>query len=302
MRIVFMGTPDFAEASLRALLEAGREIVGVFTQPDRPKGRGHQLLPPPVKTLALAHGLPVFQPAGMRDPGALEALRALAPDLIVVVAYGQILPKAVLALPEKGCINLHASLLPAYRGAGPIQWSVLNGEKKTGVTTMYMAEGLDTGDKILWEETPIGPDETAGELFDRLAVLGAALLVRTIDRIEAGTAPRIPQGEEGVSWAPMLDKSLSRVDFTWTAEAVHNRVRGLSPWPAAVTRDGGQDLKIYRTRLADGKGEPGEVLDDARLIVACGEGAVELLEVQRAGKKRVSGAEYLRGYHPTHLG
>ena len=302
MRVVFMGTPAFAEVSLRTLLTHGTEVVGVFTQPDKPKGRGHKLTPPPVKELAESWSIPIFQPKSMRGEEAIEALRALAPDLVVVVAYGQILPKAVLEIPKKGCINLHASLLPAYRGAGPIQWSVLRGEKKTGVTTMYMAEGLDAGDMIFRAETEIGPDETSGELHDRLAEIGADLLVKTIDAIERDIAPRTPQEESQVSWAPMLDKGLSRIDFNKTAQEVHNLVRGLSPWPVAVTSDGGQDLKVYRTRIMDGCGKPGDVLDGGRLIVACAEGAVELVEVQRAGKRRVSGEEYLRGYHPTHLG
>ena len=256
MKIVFMGTPEFAEASLQKLLETDHQIVGVFTQPDKPKGRGYKLVAPPVKELALAYNIPVFQPQKMRDGTALEILQELQPDLIAVVAYGKILPKEILELPRYGCINVHGSLLPKYRGAGPIQWSVINGESVTGVTTMYMGEGLDTGDMILKKETPIGENETYGELHDRLKEIGAQALVETIELIEQGKAPREVQDDSLSSYAPMLDKQIARLDFTKDAQTLHNLIRGLSPWPVAHTTVDGKLLKVHRAVLADGKGQP----------------------------------------------
>ena len=297
MRIVFMGTPEVAVPSLRALIEAGYEIAGVFTQPDKPKGRGYQLTPPPVKELAMAHSLPVFQPQTLKTDEAKAQVSSLHPDLIAVVAYGKILPKEVLNCPPLGCVNVHGSLLPKYRGAGPIQWSVLNGEAVTGVTTMYMAEGLDTGDMILKRETPIGPDETADELHDRLAEIGAQALIETVRLIGEGTAPRTPQDDGEASYAPMLSRELSPIDFTKPASSVHNQIRGLSSWPCACTTVEGKTLKVYRSRLAEAPaGTPGELLDDKRLLVSCGDGrAVELLEVQLQGSKRMGGPDFLRG-------
>lgn len=302
MKIVFMGTPEFAEASLQKLLETDHQIVGVFTQPDKPKGRGYKLVAPPVKELALAHNIPVFQPQKMRDGTALEILQELQPDLIAVVAYGKILPKEILELPRYGCINVHGSLLPKYRGAGPIQWSVINGESVTGVTTMYMGEGLDTGDMILKKETPIGENETYGELHDRLKEIGAQALVETIELIEQGKAPREVQDDSLSSYAPMLDKQIARLDFTKDAQTLHNLIRGLSPWPVAHTTVDGKLLKIHRAVLADGKGQPGEVIDSKKFIVACKEGALELLEVQLEGGKRMKGEDFLRGRKPKKLG
>ena len=235
MKIVFMGTPEFAEASLQKLLETEHRIVGVFTQPDKPKGRGYKLVAPPVKELAFAHNIPVYQPQKMRDGTALTILQELQPDLIVVVAYGKILPREILELPRYGCINVHGSLLPKYRGAGPIQWSVINGEEITGVTTMYMGEGLDTGDMILKKETPIGENETYGELHDRLKEIGAQALVETIALIEEGKAPREAQDDSLSSYAPMLDKQVARLNFSEDAKTLHNLIRGLSPWPVAHT-------------------------------------------------------------------
>ncbi len=299
MRILFMGTPEFAVPCLEALLQAGHEVCGVYTQPDKPKGRGYALAPPPVKELAQRFGLPVFQPKTLRTPEAAAEARALAPEVIVVVAYGKILPKEILEIPPRGCVNVHASLLPKYRGAGPIQWAVLNGETVTGVTTMYMAEGLDTGDMILRRETPIGPEETAGELHDRLSQLGAQLLTETLGQIAAGTAPRIPQ-EGASSYAPMLTKDLCPVDWTKSAQQVHNQVRGLSPWPVASTVYQGKRLRIHRAALADGiSGSPGELRTaDGRFVVCCGEGAVELCSVQYEGGKRMDGVDFLRGHPP----
>lgn len=302
MKIVFMGTPEFAEASLQKLLETDHQIVGVFTQPDKPKGRGYKLVAPPVKELALAHNIPVFQPQKMRDGTALEILQELQPDLIAVVAYGKILPKEILELPRYGCINVHGSLLPKYRGAGPIQWSVINGESVTGVTTMYMGEGLDTGDMILKKETPIGENETYGELHDRLKEIGAQALVETIELIEQGKAPREVQDDSLSSYAPMLDKQIARLDFTKDAQTLHNLIRGLSPWPVAHTTVDGKLLKVHRAVLADGKGQPGEVIDSKKFIVACKEGVLELLEVQLEGGKRMKGEDFLRGRKPKKLG
>ena len=301
MRIVFMGTPDFAVPCLRCLLEDGHEIAGVFTQPDKPKGRGHKLSPPPVKELATKQGIPVWQPEKLRDGTALAILRELSPDLIVVVAYGRILPKDLLELPPLGCVNVHGSLLPAYRGAAPIQWSVINGDTLAGVTTMYMAEGLDCGDMIFSRSTPVGETETSGELYERLATIGAALLGETVTAIQAKTAPRIPQDDTRATHAPMLTKELAKLDFTKPARQVHKLICGMNPWPVAHTLLEGHPLKVYRSRLAQGSGTPGTVLDEKRLIVACGDGAVELCEIQAEGGKRLAAADYLRG-HPISKG
>ena len=303
MRIVFMGTPDFAAVSLQRLLDAHFDVVGVFTQPDKPKNRGMKLQPSPVKEIALANGLPVFQPEKMRDGTALAALQSLQPDILVVVAYGRILPDELLAAAPYGAINVHGSLLPKYRGAGPIQWSVIDGEPVTGVTTMYMAEGMDTGDMILKKETPIGENETYGELHDRLAVIGAKALTETIDLIEQGKAPRQPQDDALASYAPMLDKKIAKLDFERPAVELHNLIRGLSPWPVAHTTFGGKLLKVHRAVLADGfHGQPGQLLDSKRLIVGCSQGALELLEVQMEGGKRMKGEDFLRGRKAEKLG
>lgn len=301
MRIVFMGTPEFAVPCLARLIEDGHEIAGVFTQPDRPKGRGHKLAPPPVKELALTHKIPVYQPEKLRDGAVLDLLRQLAPELAVVVAYGRILPKDLLEVPALGCINVHGSLLPKYRGAAPIQWSVLNGEPKGGVTTMYLAEGLDCGDMILQESTPIGENETSGELYERLSGLGAELLSKTVGQIGEGAAPRIPQDDSAATLAPMLEKAMAEIDFKRPAFQVHKLICGMNPWPVAFTTMDGTPVKVYRSRLAQGGGEPGEVLSGKGLTVACGEGAVELLEIQAQGGKRMAAADYLRG-HPLTSG
>lgn len=295
MRVVFMGTPEFAVPSLEQAIQDGHEVVGVFAQPDKPKGRGYKLAPPPVKEAALAHDIPVYQPTSMRNGEALEILKGLAPEVIVVVAYGKILPKEILELLTKGCINVHGSLLPKYRGAGPIQWSVINGEKTTGVTTMYMGEGLDTGDMILKEETPIGENETYGELHDRLSIIGAHCLHETMVLLEAGTAPREVQDDSLSCYAPMLNKEMARLDFTKPAEELHHLICGLSPWPVAYTYLDGTLLKVHRAVLAQGHGEPGVLLDKKKMIVACGEGALEFVEVQLAGAKRMSAGDFLRG-------
>ncbi|WP_312693654.1 methionyl-tRNA formyltransferase [Caproiciproducens sp.] len=301
MRIVFMGTPDFAVPCLKSLIDEGHDLCAVFTQPDKPKGRGYALTPPPVKVLATEKNITVFQPKTLRTAEAAETIRKLNPDVIVVVAYGKILPKEVLTIPPFGCINVHASLLPKYRGAAPIQWAVINGDRVTGVTTMFMSEGLDTGDMLLTAQTEIGPEETSGELHDRLSLMGAELIVRTLREVEDGTIQRIPQGEETTCYASMLTKELSRIDWSKSAGIIHNLVRGLSPWPVANTVYHNKLLKIHKTRIADGyKGISGEILDaGGTFVVCCGEKTVlELLEVQYEGGKKMNGKDFLRG-HPV---
>lgn len=302
MKILFMGTPDFAVPSLQALIEAGHDIVGVFTQPDKPKNRGMKLQPPPVKVVALDHDIPVFQPTKLRDGSALETIQSLAPDLIVVAAYGRILPQEILDYPKLGCINVHSSLLPKYRGSAPIHWAILNGDEESGVTIMHMALALDAGDIIAQAATPIDPDETVETLHDRLAHMGAELLVETVVAIGDGTAVRTPQQEDLVTHAPMLSRALSPMDFTRPARELHNQVRGLIPWPAAVTELNGTRCKIFSTSVLEettGKA-PGSVIaaDKKGLKLACGGGTVlQINELQADGGKRLKAADYLRG-HP----
>ena len=301
MRILFMGTPDFAVPSLEALIQAGHTICGVFTQPDKPKNRGMKLQAPPVKECALAHDIPVFQPIKLRDGTALAQIQDLAPQLIVVAAYGRILPDDILAAPPKGCINVHSSLLPKYRGAAPINWAVLNGDQETGVTIMHMAHDLDAGDIISQAATPIDPDETVVALHDRLAELGAQLLVETVAQIEAGTATRTPQDHDKATLAPMLSRELSPMDFTRTARQLHDQVRGLIPWPAAVATLGDKRCKVFQTVVPEEHthAAPGTVLAAGKegLAVTCGEGTVlRLEEIQPDGGKRMKAADYLRGH------
>ncbi len=298
MRVVFMGTPEFSVPCLRQLLADGHDVAGVFTQPDKPKGRGNHLTPPPVKAFALEKGIPVFQPRTMRDGEAVRILEQLQPELIVVTAFGKILPAEVLDFPKYGCINIHASLLPRYRGAAPIQWAVLNGETVTGVTSMQMDVGLDTGDMLLRRQTPIGENMTAGELHDVLSELGADVLSETLTALQNGTLRPEKQDDALSNYAPMLTKELSALDFTLPAREVHNRIRGLSPWPTAVLKTGGKTLKVHRSVLCDDAGgKPGEVMESAkRFVVSCGDGrCVELLTVQAEGKKTMAAADYLRG-------
>ncbi len=299
MKIVFMGTPDFAVPSLKALLEAGHKIQAVFCQPDKPKGRGMKLVAPPVKNVASENNIPVYQPVSLKNGGDeyIKILEALAPDCIVVAAYGKILPKSVLDIPKYGCVNVHGSLLPKYRGAGPIQWAVLNDEKTTGITTMLMGEGLDTGDMLLKCETEIGENETAAELFDRLAVMGADLIVETLDKLEKGEVIPEPQNEEEATYAPMLTKELSSIDFSKSAREVHKQICGLSDWPCASTLIGGKRLKIYHSEIVDGNSDKpaGTVVNNKDLTVACGEGLVRFTEIQAEGSKRMPTADYLRG-------
>ena len=302
MRIVFMGTPDFAAVSLAELIRSGYDVVGVFTQPDKAKGRGMELSFSPVKQLALKHTIPVFQPENMRDGTALQFLRELSPDLIVVVAYGRILPDDLLAVPPLGTVNVHGSLLPKYRGAAPIQWAVLNGEEKTGVSTMYLATEMDAGDVILTDETEIGLYETSGELYDRLSVMGAKLLIRTLQAIEEGRAPRKQQEHSLATFAPMLDKSLSPLDFTKPAKAVIKWIYGLQPWPTATAEIGGVTLKVFSAVLSNTVTDavPGTVVAAGAngIEIACGDGKTVLItEVQAPGKKRMPASDYLRG-HP----
>ena len=301
MRIVFMGTPEFAVPSLQALLDAGHEVAAAFTQPDKPKGRKQILTPSPVKVLAQERGIPVFQPGTLRSPDAEKLLSELAPDVIVVAAYGKILPKAILELPQYGCVNVHASLLPKYRGAAPIQWAIINGEEKAGVTTMQMAEGIDTGDMLLSESTPIGPEENAEELTARLAQLGASLLVKTLEGLQEGKIVPIPQDDAQSCYVSMLSRELSPVDWSRTAAEIHNQVRGLFPWPAAETVCEGKRLKLFRTKIAaDQPGLAGTAsVYDGEFTVCCGNGtALKLLEVQPENGKRMNGKDFLRG-HPA---
>ena len=298
LRTVFMGTPDFALQTLQGLIDAGCKMVGVYTQPDRPKGRGKQLAVPPVKELAQKYDIPVYQPLKLRQSEAVAELEALAPDLIVVVAYGQILPKRVLEIPAHGCINVHASLLPKYRGAAPINKAIIDGETETGITTMYMDVGLDTGDMLVKKALSIGPEETAGELHDRLASLGRETMEETLRQLCAGTLQRKVQDDAQRNYAPMMKKEDGLIDWSLPASAAHNRVRGLEPWPGAFTHLDGQVLKIARTTLAQGNGEPGTVLkaDDNGVVVACGEGAIRIGALQLPGKKMTAAADFLRGH------
>lgn len=299
MRVVFMGTPDIAATCLEKILNDGFQVVGVYTQPDRPKGRKMILTPPPVKEVALKHGLPVFQPENFREEETVGQLRALRPDAVAVVAYGRILPQRVLDIAPKGFINIHASILPRYRGSAPYQWAVLDGLKETGVTAMYLCREMDAGDIIDVAKTPIGPNETAGQLLDRLAVLGADLLSKTLRKVESGEAKGIPQDGEKATYAPMLDKSMCPIDWNKTAQQVHNHVRGLHPWPVATAEIAGTKFKIHETVPVDGKGVPGTVLGltGTGLRIACGEGAVEIRSLQAEGGKRMAAPDYFRG-HP----
>ena len=297
-----MGTPDFAAASLQQILSDGFEVVGVFTQPDKPKGRGMALSASPVKELALAHGIPVFQPEKMRDGTALEALKGLSPDILAVVAYGRILPPEILEVPGFGAVNVHGSLLPKYRGAAPIQWAVLNGDKVTGVTTMYLANEMDTGDIIYAEETPIGEFETSGELYDRLKLMGAKLLSRTLRDIENGTAPRRAQDHDKASYVKMLDKSLCPLDFTRPARLVIKQICGLQPWPVATLTIGKDCFRVFSACYGSKNcgAVPGTILDTKGkgIEVACGDGeSIVITELQAPGKKRMSAEDFLRG-HP----
>ncbi|MBQ9228269.1 MAG: methionyl-tRNA formyltransferase [Eubacterium sp.] len=304
MRIVFMGTPDFAVPALEDLLACGHEVVGVFTQPDKPVGRKQVLTPPPVKVLAERFGLPVYQPERLKNSNAAAVIRSLQPEVIVVVAYGKILPKEILEAAPFGCINVHASLLPKYRGAAPIQWAVLNGETETGVCIMQMDEGLDTGDVLICEKTEIGINETSEALFDRLAALGGSALLRALDQIEKGTAVATPQPQGDFGYAKMITKAMSPIDWNRSAQEIHNQVRGLQSWPVALTTLNGVKLKIHTTRLTElTGGQPGEVIaSDQQLVVSCGDGrCLAITELQLESKKRLPAEVFLRG-NPVPVG
>ena len=296
MRIVFMGTPDFAAAILQRLIDTGRNVVGVFSQPDKPVGRKQIITPTATKIVAMEHNIPVFQPAKLRDGEALKIMQELKPDLTVVAAYGKILPKDILDVAPLGNVNVHGSLLPEYRGSAPIQWSVINGDKVTGITTMFMAEGMDTGDMIMKFELPIGEDETAGELFDRMAELGAESIEKTLELFDNGEVKAEPQNEEEATYAPMLKKEMGEIDFGKTAEEIHNLVRGLNPWPMAYTFFDGKSVKIHEAKEVEGFfGEEGTLLDEKRFVVGTKNGAVEFITVQPEGKNKMSGADFIRG-------
>ena len=299
MRVVFMGTPDIAATCLTKILDDGFQVVGVYTQPDRPKGRGMKMVYSPVKEVATMRGLPVFQPENFRDEDTVEQLRSLQPDVVAVVAYGRILPQKVLDIAPKGFINIHASILPQYRGSAPYQWAVLDGLTETGVTAMYLCREMDAGDVIDIARTPIGPDETAGELLDKLAVLGADLLSKTLCCVENGTTKRCPQDESKATYAPMLDKSMCAIDWRKTAQQIHNQVRGLHPWPVATAELAGTKFKIHATAVVEGEGVPGTILGLTKtgLQVACGQGAIEIRSLQAEGGKRMAAPDYFRG-HP----
>lgn len=298
MKIIFMGTPEFSVPCLEALIKSENEVVGVFTQPDKPKGRGYEMTPPPVKVCALQNNIPVFQPNSMRDGQALEIINSLNADLIIVVAFGKILPKEILESVKYGCINIHASLLPKLRGAAPIQWSIINGESETGVTSMQMDVGLDTGDMLIKKSIQITENMNAGELHDALSLMGAEVLIETINNIENLNPEK--QNDELSNYAPMLSKDLCPIDFSKSAQEVHNKIRGLYPWPVATTKINGKNYKIHKSQILSEKikGKIGEIVDNNnRLVVMCGDGVcVELLEIQAEGKRKTDTASFLRGH------
>ena len=300
MRIVFMGTPEFSVPVLEALVEEGHQVVGVVTQPDKPKGRGKAVLMTPVKEKALRYNIPVYQPRKVREPEFVEVLKGLGPDIMVVVAFGQILTRAVLDIPAMGCVNVHASLLPKYRGAAPIQWAVIDGEKETGVTTMMMDEGIDTGDMLEKEAVSIAEDETGDSLHDKLKEAGARLIISTLRKLEAGTLVRTPQTDQGTCYAKMLKKTMGDIDWTMEAEAIERLVRGLNSWPGTYTGWKGKTLKIWKAAVVDREHEGvcGQVVytDKNTILVKSGKGALSLLELQPEGKKRMGTDAFLRGY------
>lgn len=300
MKVVFMGTPEFAVPTLQALIDH-HQVIGVVTQPDKQRGRGKKVQFPPVKEKAVEYDLPVYQPVKAREEEFVSVLRDLNPDVIVVVAYGQILPESILNIPKYGCINVHGSLLPKYRGAAPIQWSVLDGEEKTGITTMYMEKGLDTGDMIDKVELTLDPKETAGSLHDKLMVMGADLLLETLEKLENGTAVRTKQDDSLSCYAKMLTKDMGQVDFSKSAVEIERLIRGLNPWPSAYTSMDGKTMKLWDADVTpyDGDAEPGTIVDVTKeaIVAATGEGALALKEIQLAGKKRMKVSAFLLGYH-----
>lgn len=303
MRVIFMGTPDFAVGTLKALIDSRHEVIAVYTQPDKPKKRSGDPVMPPVKELALSHNIPVYQPVKIREEEYVEQIQCLNPDVIVVAAFGQILPKSILETPRYGCINVHASLLPLYRGAAPIQWAVIDGRQTSGVTTMQMNEGLDTGDILLKKEIELEEKETGGSLFDKLAGIGAALLIETLERAEAGSLTPQKQDDSKSSYAKMLNKNLGKLDFTKDAASLERLVRGLNPWPSAYGSYNGKIMKIWDAEVSAGtsEGRPGDIIsvDKESITVKCGEGALKILELQMEGKKRMKTADFLRGCKVT---
>lgn len=299
MKIVFMGTPEFAVPCLQKIIDEGHEVVSVVTQPDKPKGRGKKLAMPPVKELALKYDIPVYQPLKAREESFVETLKELNPELIVVVAFGQILPKSILNIPKYGCVNVHASLLPRYRGAAPLNWVIINGEEKTGVTTMYMDEGLDTGDMILKSEIPLDDEITAGELHDKMMIDGAQVLKETIDLISKGQAPREKQNNENTCYSPIMNKSLGNIDWNKSAKDIHNLIRGINPWPSAYTTYEAQTMKIWKTKVINENSykKPGTILSVGKegIEVSTGEGSIQIKEIQMSGKKRMEVHEYIKG-------
>ena len=300
MRVVFMGTPEFSVQTLEKLVQAGHDVVAVITQPDRPKGRGKMMQFTPVKEKALEYNIPVYQPVKVKDPAFIEQLKEFNAEVIVVVAFGQILPKSILDMPKYGCINVHASLLPKLRGAAPIEWSIINGETETGITTMMMDVGLDTGDMLLKASTPITNTDTGASLHDRLSVMGAELLIETLTEVLNGTLVREKQRDEDSNYAPMLTKTLGLIDFTKSAEEIERLIRGLNPWPSAYTFLDGKTLKIWSAKilLDESLGQPGEIVKVTKdsLVVQTGLGQLSLLELQLEGKKRMAVDAFLRGY------
>ena len=301
MRVIFMGTPDFATGTLEEIVKAGHEVAGVVTQPDKPKGRGKTMMPTPVKETALKYNLPVYQPRKVREPEFVELLRSLKPDVMVVAAFGQIITKEILEMPKYGCINVHASLLPAYRGAAPIQWAVINGDKESGVTIMQMDEGIDTGDMIEKAVVPIAEDETGGSLFDKLSHTGAKLCVKVLRDLEEGTAVREKQPEESTTpYAKMIDKKMGEVDWKKSAKEIEQLIRGLNPWPSAYTKVHGKTLKLWKAKvlLETSQMNPGQIVKVTKdsLAVQTGQGMLEIQELQLEGKKRMDTSSFLRGY------
>lgn len=307
MKVLFMGTPDFAACILDKTLEVGHEVIGVVTQPDKPKGRGKEIHFPPVKELALKHQLEIYQPVKVKEPDFIDIVKNLNPEVIVVAAFGQILPKALLDIPKFGCINVHASLLPKYRGAAPIQYSIIDGEKETGITIMYMDVGLDTGDIIMQRSIPIDREETGGSLHDKLADLGADLLVEALEEIKEGRAKRIPQEDEKATYVRILDKTMGDIDFSQSAVDIERLIRGLNPWPSAYTNLESKTLKLWRAQVEENKnnfeGEPGEIVELRKdsFVVLTGEGLLVVKELQLEGKKRMTADAFLRGY-PLKIG
>ncbi len=305
MRIVFMGSADLSCPCLDVLLKSGKEVVGVVTQPDRPKGRNLRMSPSPVRVLAEARGIPVLTPEKINTPSIIDSIAAMAPDVIVVVAYGQILRKEILRIPPRGCVNMHTSLLPGYRGAAPIQWAIVNGENVTGVTAMFMNERMDAGDIIYQREVAISKDETGGSLHDKLAAEAALLLKETVENMCSGEVPRRPQVESEATFAPKLNKKDGRIDWTSPADKIYNRIRAFNPWPCCYCEAGPEKslLRVLKTRVEPTQGTPGQIIDSGEEgpLVACGQGGLRLLEVQPEGRKVMSGADYLRG-RPVHAG